>query len=85
MGRRWTRLAQAAEQVLDVVVIVIVCVEYYSLCPQRTKTPSARNKQKKDLARRRQSEHKFGRQEEEEQEKVVMKGGREVTGRLTNI
>lgn len=59
---------------------------YYSLCPQRTKTPSARNKtQKKDLARRRQSEHKFGRQEEEEQEKVVMKGGREVTGRLTNI
>lgn len=86
MGRRWTRLAQAAEQVLDVAVIVIVCVEYYSLCPQRTKTPSARNKtQKKDLARRRQSEHKFGRQEEEEQEKVVMKEGGEVTGRLTNI
>lgn len=62
-----------------------VCGVLFIVSPKDKDTLSAKQNTKKDLARRRQSEHKFGRQEEEEQEKVVMKGGREVTGRLTNI
>lgn len=72
---------------MDVIVTVIVCGEYYSLFCRWS--PKGRHPQretkKKDLARRRQSEHKFGRHEQEEEKEKVVQGRREVTGRLTNI
>lgn len=72
---------------LDVIVTVIVCGVLFIVLPlvPKGQTPSARNKKKKDLARRRQSEHKFGRHEQEEEKEKVVQGRREVTGRLTNI
>lgn len=50
---------------LDVIVTVIVCGVLFIVLPlvPKGQTPSARNKQKKALARRRQSEHKFGSHE----------------------